>query len=115
ERKDLDFEHRLLMPDGSIKYVKVVSLAWKEDWVRVAAICRGDHRYHRAQARGRSPAARRSLSIGSAKAEPHGQLGSDPSDWRIYLLFRGSVPHSGFRSRRAAAAICRIAAALSSG
>jgi len=31
ERKDLDFEHRLLMPDGSIKYVKVVSLAWKED------------------------------------------------------------------------------------
>src|ERR1700719_4383215 len=27
ERKDLDFEHRLLMPDGSIKYVKVVSLA----------------------------------------------------------------------------------------
>jgi PAS domain S-box-containing protein len=31
ERKDLDFEHRLLMPDGSVKYVKVVSLAWKED------------------------------------------------------------------------------------
>src|SRR5258706_10965959 len=31
ERKDLDFEHRLLMPDGSIKYVKVASLAWKED------------------------------------------------------------------------------------
>jgi PAS domain S-box-containing protein len=31
ERKDLDFEHRLLMPDGSIKYVKVVSLAWNED------------------------------------------------------------------------------------
>src|SRR6202011_770383 len=31
ERKDLDSEHRLLMPDGSIKYVKVVSLAWKED------------------------------------------------------------------------------------
>ena len=31
ERKDLDFEHRLLMPDGSVKYVKVVSIAWKED------------------------------------------------------------------------------------
>ena len=31
ERKDLDFEHRLLMPDGSTKYVKLVSLAWKED------------------------------------------------------------------------------------
>jgi len=31
ERKDLDFEHRLLMPDGSVKYVHVVSLAWKED------------------------------------------------------------------------------------
>jgi PAS domain S-box-containing protein len=31
ERKALDFEHRLLMPDGSVKYVKVVSLAWKED------------------------------------------------------------------------------------
>jgi PAS domain S-box-containing protein len=31
ERKDIDFEHRLMMPDGSVKYVKVVSLAWKED------------------------------------------------------------------------------------
>ena len=31
ERKSLDFEHRLLMPDGSVKYVNVVSLAWKED------------------------------------------------------------------------------------
>jgi PAS domain S-box-containing protein len=31
ERKDLDFEHRLLMPDGSVKYVNVVGLAWKED------------------------------------------------------------------------------------
>src|SRR5712671_4817220 len=31
ERKDLDFVHRLLMPDGSVKYVNVVGLAWKED------------------------------------------------------------------------------------
>jgi PAS domain S-box-containing protein len=31
ERKELDFEHRLLMPDGSVKYVNVVGLAWKED------------------------------------------------------------------------------------
>jgi PAS domain S-box-containing protein len=31
KRKDLDFEHRLLMPDGSAKYVNVVGLAWKED------------------------------------------------------------------------------------
>ena len=31
ERKDLSFEHRLLMPDGSVKYVKVVSIAWNED------------------------------------------------------------------------------------
>ena len=31
KRKDLDFEHRLLMPDGSVKYVNVVGLAWKED------------------------------------------------------------------------------------
>jgi PAS domain-containing protein len=29
--KDLDFEYRLLMPDGSVKYVNVVGLAWKED------------------------------------------------------------------------------------
>jgi transcriptional regulator with GAF, ATPase, and Fis domain len=26
ERKDFDFEHRLLMPDGSVKYIRVVSL-----------------------------------------------------------------------------------------
>jgi len=31
ERKDLDFEHRLLMPDGSVKYVFVVGHASKED------------------------------------------------------------------------------------
>jgi PAS domain S-box-containing protein len=30
ERKDLDFEHRLLMPDGSVKYVHVVGHASKE-------------------------------------------------------------------------------------
>src|SRR5713101_1575014 len=29
--KDLDFEHRLLMPDGSVKYVHVVGHASKED------------------------------------------------------------------------------------
>ena len=26
ERKDFDFEHRLLMPDGSVKYIRVVSI-----------------------------------------------------------------------------------------
>src|SRR5258705_12568661 len=31
ERKDLDFEHRLLMPNGSVKYVNVVGHASKED------------------------------------------------------------------------------------
>src|SRR6266571_6752530 len=31
ERKDLDFEHRLLMPDGTVKYVHVVGHASKED------------------------------------------------------------------------------------
>ena len=31
ERTDLDFEHRLLMPDGSVKYVRVVGHASKED------------------------------------------------------------------------------------
>src|SRR5216683_1368255 len=31
ERKDLDFEHRLLMPDGSVKYVHVVGHASKQD------------------------------------------------------------------------------------
>jgi PAS domain S-box-containing protein len=31
ERKDLDLEHRLLMPDGSVKYVHVVGHAVKED------------------------------------------------------------------------------------
>src|SRR6267143_2408325 len=31
ERTDLDFEHRLLMPDGSVKYVHVVGHASKED------------------------------------------------------------------------------------
>ncbi len=31
ERKDLDFEHRLLMPDGSVKYVHVVGHVSKED------------------------------------------------------------------------------------
>jgi PAS domain S-box-containing protein len=31
ERKDLDFEHRLLMPDGLVKYVHVVGHASKED------------------------------------------------------------------------------------
>src|SRR5438477_12907945 len=31
ERKDLDFEHRLLMPDGSVKYVHVVGHPSKED------------------------------------------------------------------------------------
>src|SRR5260370_11645630 len=31
ERKDLDFEHRLLMPDGSVKYVHVVGHASKKD------------------------------------------------------------------------------------
>ena len=31
ERKDLDFEHRLLMPNGSVKYVHVVGHALKED------------------------------------------------------------------------------------
>jgi PAS domain S-box-containing protein len=31
ERKDLNFEHRLLMPDGSVKYVHVVGHASKED------------------------------------------------------------------------------------
>src|SRR5712692_2570519 len=30
ERKDLDFEHRLLMPDGSVKYVHVVGHAAEE-------------------------------------------------------------------------------------
>ncbi len=31
EREDLEFEHRLLMPDGSVKYVHVVGHASKED------------------------------------------------------------------------------------
>src|SRR6202035_4119968 len=31
ERKDLDFEHRLLMPDGSVKYVHVVGHASREE------------------------------------------------------------------------------------
>jgi PAS domain S-box-containing protein len=31
ERKDLDFEHRLLMPNGSVKHVHVVGHASKED------------------------------------------------------------------------------------
>src|SRR5207302_10774300 len=31
ERRDLDFEHRLLMPDGSIKHVHVVGHASKGD------------------------------------------------------------------------------------
>jgi PAS domain S-box-containing protein len=31
QRTDLDFEHRLLMPDGSVKYVRVVGHASKED------------------------------------------------------------------------------------
>jgi PAS domain S-box-containing protein len=31
ERADLDFEHRLLIPDGSIKYVKVVGHTSRED------------------------------------------------------------------------------------
>src|SRR5712691_11919239 len=31
ERKDLNFEHRLLMPDGSVKYVHVVGHASKQD------------------------------------------------------------------------------------
>jgi PAS domain S-box-containing protein len=31
ERKDLDFEHRLLMPDGSVKYVNVVGHASREE------------------------------------------------------------------------------------
>jgi PAS domain S-box-containing protein len=34
ERADLDFEHRLLMPDGSIKYVRIVGHASKEDTFR---------------------------------------------------------------------------------
>jgi PAS domain S-box-containing protein len=34
ERTDLDFEHRLLMPDGSVKYVRVVGHASKEDAFR---------------------------------------------------------------------------------
>jgi PAS domain S-box-containing protein len=42
ERTDLDFEHRLLMPDGSVKYVRVVGHASEEDASRtlmfVAAI-----------------------------------------------------------------------------
>jgi PAS domain S-box-containing protein len=28
ERKDFDFEHRLLMPDGSVKYLRVVGRPW---------------------------------------------------------------------------------------
>src|SRR5216683_4448069 len=31
ERRDLDFEHRLLMPDGSVKYVHVVGHASEQD------------------------------------------------------------------------------------
>ena len=31
ERKDFDFEHRLLMPDGSVKYVRVVGHSSTED------------------------------------------------------------------------------------
>jgi PAS domain S-box-containing protein len=33
ERTSLDFEHRLLMPDGSVKYVKVIGHTSKEDAV----------------------------------------------------------------------------------
>jgi len=31
ERKNFDFEHRLLMPDGSIKYLRVVGHPWVKD------------------------------------------------------------------------------------
>src|SRR5260370_22974674 len=31
ERRDLDFEHRFLMPDGSVKYVHVVGHASEQD------------------------------------------------------------------------------------
>jgi PAS domain S-box-containing protein len=31
ERKDFDFEHRLLMPDGSVKYLRVVGLPAKDE------------------------------------------------------------------------------------
>jgi PAS domain-containing protein len=92
-RKDLDFEYRLLMPDGSVKYVNVVGLAWKEDESGplefVGAITDITERKHAEEILRRSEA----------------YLSEAQRLSRTYLLVRGSVPRFGFRSRRAAAAI----------
>ena len=105
EKGDLDFEHRLLMPDGSVKYVHVVGHPSKEDESGsldfVGAITDITERKHAEEILRRSEAY---LSEAQSLSE-HGQLGSDPRDRRTYLLFRGSLSHSGFRSDGAAAAI----------
>jgi hypothetical protein len=102
DAKDFDLEHRLLMPDGSVKHVHVVGHLLETGSTGQNRIGRSDHRHYRTQTRGSSAAADRGIFRGSAKAEPHRQLGLErgtqrehPLVARVYRLF-GLDPQKRF-------------------
>ena len=105
ERKSLDFEHRLLMPNGSVKYVNVVSLAWKEDESGsvefVGAITDITERKQAEEILRRSEA-----YLSEAQRLSHtGSWACIPATGEHTYWSEEVVSRTGFRSRRGAAAI----------
>ena len=76
DKKAFDFEHRLLMPNGSVKHIRVVGHPSTNDesgnfeFVGAVTDITG------------GPASQRSLLSGSAEAKPHRQLGMQDRDSR---------------------------------
>ena len=97
---NFEHEYRLLMPDGSVKYVHVVARALNDESGSVEFVG-AVMDVTAAQARRRDASGERGILSRSAETQPHGQLGIDPCYGRIrywseecYRVL-GFDPHGG--------------------
>jgi hypothetical protein len=106
--KDFDVTHRLLMPDGSVKFVHVLSHALKDAAgnleivgalmdVNENTLLYRDLAEREARLGGtdKSITPQRRLSGGSTKAEPHGYLGPQRDNVAICLFVGRELPNLG--------------------
>jgi len=114
EKAEFDFEHRLLTPDGAVKYLRVVGRPSKGERGQLRVHGSG-HGHHRGQARGGGSAAERELSGGRTEAHTYGELGLAGSGKRRLTSIRGMVSDIWFRSSRRHAGLGKTTAACASG
>src|SRR5882762_11916368 len=111
--KDFDFEHRLLMPDGSVKYVHVVAHALNDASGSVEFV--GAVMDVTAAKRAEEALRRSESYSGSAEAHAYRELGLAGSGKRRLASVRGMVSPIWLRSRKGPAGLGRTTAARPSG